>query len=279
MSADAVAAIDDIGQRVWASRYRAVAPDGREERDVRATWRRIARALAGVEPASGPAWQERFLALLEDFRFLPGGRIQAGCGLANASLFNCFVMAPPVGDASSLLSCIEELMRTMLAGGGVGCDFSSVAPAGQASNQPASIRSGPVPLLRLWDELCGIVSAGRVRHGAMLGSLRCDHPDIEAFIGAKSLPGVLPNFNLSVLVTDEFMGTLHRDAEWPLVFPLRGHAAADDRIVMRRWPGSSQVVPCRVYRVVPARLLGTRSLRVTTTTPNRACSSLTACSI
>lgn len=255
MSADAVSVFDDIGQRVWASRYRAVGPDGKEERDVHATWRRIAHAFAGVELAAGPAWEERFVALLEDFRFLPGGRIQAGSGLANASLFNCFVMASPADDAGSLSSCIEELMRTMLAGGGVGCDFSNVAPAGFDSDQPASIRSGPVPLLRLWDELCGIVSAGRVRHGAMLGSLRCDHPDIEAFVAAKSLPGALPRFNLSVLVTDEFMGALHRGGEWPLVFPLRGAAAADDRIVMRRWPGAPQAVPCRVYRAVPARQL------------------------
>ena len=255
MSTDAIIADTDVGHRVWASRYRATEREGEQERDIRATWRRVARALAAVEPVAGRPWEERFYSLLEDFRFLPGGRILAGSGLTDACLFNCFVMASPANDAGRLSSCIEELIRTMLAGGGVGCDFSNVAPAGLAPAQPAAIRSGPVPLLRLWDELCGVVSAGRSRHGAMLGSLRCDHPDIEAFVAAKSIPGALPHFNLSVLITDDFMGALHRDAEWPLVFPLEGAAAADDCVVMRRWPGSSEAVRCRVFRVISARRL------------------------
>ena len=102
MNAEAMVVADDIGQRVCASRYRAFEPGGKEERDVHATWRRLARALAGVEPAAGRAWEERFLSLLEDFRFLRGGRILAGAGLANACLFNCFVMASPTDDATRL---------------------------------------------------------------------------------------------------------------------------------------------------------------------------------
>ncbi|HSN01286.1 MAG TPA: adenosylcobalamin-dependent ribonucleoside-diphosphate reductase [Rudaea sp.] len=238
----------DIGRRIWASRYRHTGNGETAENDMRATWRRVARALAGVERSDMAQWEARFFELLEDLRFLPGGRILAGAGLQNApSLFNCFVMSRPTNEATQLVQCLSELTQTVLAGGGVGYDFSTVAPAGSGGD----LRGGVVPVLHLWNDLCGALGAGRVRGGAMLGSLRCDHPDIEAFVAAKREDRALDHFNLSVLVTDAFMKAVEADADWPLLFPLADSPSADF-IVDRAWPGSGGVVPCRIWRVIRA---------------------------
>ncbi|MGE5167661.1 MAG: ribonucleotide reductase N-terminal alpha domain-containing protein, partial [Deltaproteobacteria bacterium] len=137
-----------IGQRIWASRYRWNGDGGAAENDIRATWRRVARALAGVERSDIPKWEKCFFELLEDFRFVPGGRILAGAGLPRTpSLFNCFVMSRPPSDAAQLTQCLAELTQTVLAGGGVGYDFSAVAPAGSGGD----LRGGVVPMLQLWN--------------------------------------------------------------------------------------------------------------------------------
>ena len=123
-----------IGQRIWASRYRRTGNGDSMENDMPATWRRVARALAGVERSDIAQWETRFLELIEDFRFVPGGRVLAGAGLQHApSLFNCFVMSRPTSDAAQLTQCVSELTQTVLAGGGVGYDFSAVAPADASS--------------------------------------------------------------------------------------------------------------------------------------------------
>lgn len=246
-----------IGQRIWASRYRGTGDGGKAESDLSATWRRVAHAVAGVERSNVPKWEKCFFELLEDFRFVPGGRILAGAGLRHApSLFNCFVMSRPTNEAAQLTQSVAELTGTMLAGGGVGYDFSAVAPAGSGGD----LRGGVVPMLHLWNGLCATLSAGRVRGGAMLGSLRCDHPDIEAFVAAKRENGALGHFNLSVLVTDGFMRAVGADADWPLLFP-QTDALSDDFIIDRAWPGSGGVVPCRVWRVVRARELWHKIMR------------------
>ena len=135
-----------IGQRIWASRYRGTGNGGTIESDLPATWRRVAHALADVERSNVPKWEKCFFELLEDFRFVPGGRVLAGAGLRHApSLFNCFVMSRPTGEAAQLTQCLAELTQTVLAGGGVGYDFSAVAPAGSGGD----LRGGVVPMLHL----------------------------------------------------------------------------------------------------------------------------------
>lgn len=243
-----------LAQRIWASRYR----DG-SDGDVRGTWRRVAHALASVETADRDAWERRFHALLEDFRFLPGGRILAGAGAGTAlpvTLFNCFVSARPDGSLDNLLRCLEEAGRISLAGGGVGIDYSDVPPHPAALAAGCDLRGGAPTLLPLWNELCATLSSSRVRRGALMGTLRCDHPDVEAFIPAKRHPGDLSYFTLSLLASDAFLDAVDAGRDWPLVFPVSGSATGSDPAVMRSWPAFGGVPRrCRAWRSVPAREL------------------------
>lgn len=244
-----------LARGVWKSRYRWTGPGGAGERDIRATWRRVAGALAAVESRDRDAWTRRFTALLEDFRFLPGGRVLAGAGTTlPVTLFNCFVGARPDGSRVTLLHCMDEVARLTLAGGGVGTDFSDVPPAAAAVAAGCELRGGPLPLLALWNALCVALSAGRVRHGALMATLRCDHPDLEAFVAAKRHAGDLRSFTLSVLVGDAFLEALERGRDWPLVFP--GASGGDGRAPDRSWPGFGAAPrPCRTWRMPPASAL------------------------
>ena len=203
-----------LARRIWESRYRWDGAPGGGERDIHATWQRVAAALSSVEPRDREGWTMRFRALLEDFRFLPGGRVLAGAGTTlPVTLFNCFVGARPDGSRATLLDCLDELSRITLAGGGMGTDFSRVPPAAAATGAPGDLRGGPVPLLGLWDALCAALSAGRIRHGALMATLHGDHPDLAAFIAAKPKPGDLRRFTLSVLAGDAFLeAARHRQA-------------------------------------------------------------------
>jgi ribonucleoside-diphosphate reductase alpha chain len=144
----------------------------------------------------------------------------------------------------------------MQAGGGVGCDFSPLRPAGTSAVESGNVASGPVSFLHVWDKACETLVAGSSRRGAMMATLRCDHPDIEHFINAKRKPGALRHFNLSVLVTDAFMRAVEEDAPWPLMFPLTGRAVPPGaRISERVWSGSAMPQTCLVTRTIGARSL------------------------
>jgi len=254
-----------ISRHVWESRYRHVT-DGAAEPDVDATWMRVARALAEVEPLERGRWQERFHAALESFRFLPGGRILAGAGTGKrVTLFNCFVMGTIPDSMEGILDALKEGALTMQQGGGVGYDFSTLRPSGTQAHRAGNIASGPVSFMRIWDSTCATLLSTGARRGAMMGTLRCDHPDIEHFVDAKRDRRELRHFNVSVLVSDAFMQAVERDEGWPLVFPLDGLAEAESgdegATVERVWPGASQSVPCRVFRVVRARALWERIMR------------------
>ncbi|MFM1895572.1 MAG: hypothetical protein RLZZ385_646 [Pseudomonadota bacterium] len=252
----------DIARSLWLSRYRRNTADGRPEADIRASWSRVARAVAAAESDSVEAHGSRFLSILEDFRFLPGGRILAGAGTdLNVTLFNCFAMGVIEDSMDGIFSALREGALTMHAGGGIGYDFSSLRPKGMVAGSSGSIASGPVSFMRIWNTMCDTLLSTGARRGAMIASLRCDHPDIEDFITAKQDNRDLDHFNLSVQVTDDFMAAVQADLPWPLVFPLGSMEAQGEGTVLRQWPGCQSATPCRVVRSVSARQLWQRIMR------------------
>ncbi|MDQ0464420.1 ribonucleoside-diphosphate reductase alpha chain [Caulobacter ginsengisoli] len=209
-----------LAGEIWSSKYRfnpeGMAGDG----TVEDTWSRVAAALAEAETPDlrGPM-RERFAEALRDYRFLPAGRILAGAGTARTvTLFNCFVMGRIPDDLGGIFAQVREAALTLQQGGGVGMDFSSIRPAGARVRGVGADASGPLSFMDVWDSMCRTILSAGQRRGAMMGCLRIDHPDIEAFIDAKREGARLRNFNLSVLVPDAFMQALADDTDWPLVF-------------------------------------------------------------
>jgi len=208
-----------ISQQIWDMKYRLKTPEGAPvDRTIEDTWRRVARALA--EPETDPAlWAERFYEALSDFKFLPAGRVVAGAGTKRSvTLFNCFVMGTIPDDMSGIFTHLREAALTMQQGGGIGYDFSTLRPKGAQVKGVGADASGPLSFMDVWDAMCRTIMSAGYRRGAMMATLRCDHPDIEAFIEAKREPGRLRMFNLSVLVTDDFMQAVKEDAPWELKF-------------------------------------------------------------
>ena len=211
--------ISAISQQIWDMKYRLKKADGRPVDKILAdTWRRVARALAAPED-DAKAWEERFFEALEDFRFLPAGRIVSGAGSErNVTLFNCFVMGDVPDDMAGIFDNLKEASLTLQQGGGIGYDFSTLRPKGALVKGVGADASGPLSFMDVWDSMCRTIMSAGSRRGAMMAVMRCDHPDIEAFIEAKQQPGRLRMFNLSVLVTDAFMLAVKEDAAWQLVF-------------------------------------------------------------
>jgi ribonucleoside-diphosphate reductase alpha chain len=229
-----------IAEQIWDMKYRLKEADGAAlDSTVEDTWRRIARSLAEVE-AEPEFWEERFYAALEDFKYLPAGRITAGAGTARSvTLFNCFVMGTIPDSMGGIFEMLKEAALTMQQGGGIGYDFSTIRPKGADVKGVAADASGPLSFMDVWDAMCRTIMSAGSRRGAMMATMRCDHPDIEEFIGAKADAARLRMFNLSVLVTDAFMEAVKADGSWDLVFD------------------------GKVYRTVQARDLWNRIMRAT----------------
>jgi ribonucleoside-diphosphate reductase alpha chain len=208
-----------IAEQIWDMKYRFKDADG-APRDlaVEDTWRRIARDLAKTE--KNPAqWEEKFYEALEDFKYLPAGRITAGAGTARSvTLFNCFVMGTVPDSMGGIFDMLKEAALTMQQGGGIGYDFSTIRPKGADVKGVAADASGPLSFMDVWDAMCRTIMSAGSRRGAMMATMRCDHPDVEGFIAAKSDPARLRMFNMSVLITDPFMEAVKADADWDLVF-------------------------------------------------------------
>ncbi len=208
-----------IAEQIWDMKYRFKQADGTPiDQTVEDSWRRIARDLARVE--KDPAhWEEKFYAALEDFKYLPAGRITAGAGTARqVTLFNCFVMGTVPDSMGGIFDMLKEAALTMQQGGGIGYDFSTIRPRGADVKGVAADASGPLSFMDVWDAMCRTIMSAGSRRGAMMATMRCDHPDIEQFITAKSDPARLRMFNMSVLVTDPFMEAVKADGPWELVF-------------------------------------------------------------
>lgn len=279
---------DELSRYVWATKYRyrpldgdgdgdgdgdADGKAGDGERSIADTWDRVAAALAGVEATDARKWRSAFREILDDFRFLPAGRILAGAGTARkVTLFNCFVMGFIDDSVDDIFEHLKQGAVTMQWGGGIGVDFSTLRPRGTAAVAHGAIASGPVSFMRIWDAMCATMLSTGSRRGAMMGTLRCDHPDVDAFIDAKRERGALTNFNLSVQVTDELMAAVAADEPWALCFPFGDEPRAPDEAGAAaepdgapgfgskaiRWPGRDAAVECRVLRRVQARALWQR---------------------
>jgi len=212
--------VTPISRQIWEAKYRYTAPGGVAEQSVEETFARVARAAASAEAeAARKGWEQRFFDAMADFAFIPAGRILAGAGTGrDVTLFNCFVMGEIGDDMGSIFAQVREAALTLQQGGGIGHDFSTLRPKGAPVKGVGADASGPVSFMDVWDAMCKTIMSAGSRRGAMMGTLRCDHPDIEAFIEAKADPARLRNFNLSVLVTDAFMEAVKADARWPLKF-------------------------------------------------------------
>jgi ribonucleoside-diphosphate reductase alpha chain len=211
--------VSAISQQIWDMKYQFKTATGDPvDKTIEDSWRRVARSLARPEAQSG-AWETRFFNALENFAFMPAGRILAGAGTErNVTLFNCFVMGRIPDDMAGIFENLKEAALTLQQGGGIGYDFSTLRPKGAPVMGVGADASGPLTFMDVWDAMCRTVMSAGYRRGAMMATLRCDHPDIESFIEAKQEPGRLRMFNLSVLVTDAFMQAVRADAPWELSF-------------------------------------------------------------
>jgi ribonucleoside-diphosphate reductase alpha chain len=208
-----------ISDFVWREKYQYKAPDGTPiDLTPADTFQRVAGAIASCEQDRG-LWATRFFDAMKDFEFIPAGRILAGAGTGrDVTLNNCYVLGTIEDSLDGIMRAVSEAAMTLKQGGGIGMNFSTLRPRGALVKGVDSVSSGAVSFMELWHSMCGTIMSAGSRRGAMMGTLRCDHPDIEEFITAKQTAGRLTNFNVSVLVTDGFMETMKNDGDWDLSF-------------------------------------------------------------
>ncbi|MFA5951230.1 MAG: adenosylcobalamin-dependent ribonucleoside-diphosphate reductase [Hyphomicrobium sp.] len=228
-----------ISEEIWRSKYRFSPVDGRAgDQTIEDTFRRVARAAAEVERGGKRVrerWAGCFYDAIADFGFLPAGRILAGAGTGReVTLFNCFVLGRIGDDLAAIFDSVKEAALTMQQGGGIGHDFSTLRPKGALVRSIGADASGPVSFMDVWDGMCRSIMSAGARRGAMMGTLRVDHPDIEAFIDVKADPARLRNFNVSVLVTDAFMQAERAGKPWDLVFEGKVYRTVDARALWER---------------------------------------------
>jgi ribonucleoside-diphosphate reductase alpha chain len=247
-----VTATQPISHDVLREKYLKPGESGAED-----VYRRVARALASVEPEAERA---KFEALFLDNLHagaIGAGRIMSAAGTdIQATLINCFVQ--PVGDCiqgvddggyPGIYEALREAAETMRRGGGVGYDFSRIRPRGAEVKATASVASGPCSYINVFDQSCSTVESAGARRGAQMGVLRMDHPDVLDFITAKRTPGRWNNFNVSVGVPDSFMQALNEDQPWELVHRARPGAALMAQGAFQRADG------LWVYQTLAAREL------------------------
>ena len=208
-----------IARQIWQSKYRYKSKGRKIDRVISDTWLRVASALAKSEaPSKREMVTNTFFDAMRSYKLLPGGRILAGAGTKRSiTLCNTFVMREIPDSVEGIMDVAKQAALTMKMGGGIGFDFSTIRPRGGYVSGLDCPAAGPVAVMEICDAVCKMVVSGMGR-GAMMATLRCDHPDIEAFVHAKSAPAMLRNFNVSVLVTDKFMQAVERGETWDLTW-------------------------------------------------------------
>ena len=242
---------------IWAEKYRFT-PLGGESAELHPldTIQRVVDGVYACDP--GKAANARAFQAIASRRFIPGGRILADAGTPKHTTgMNCYVMDTLPDDLAGIFRVLGESALTMQQGGGIGVDFSSLRPKGAALVRTHSDASGPITFMDAWDAMCRTIMSAGHRRGAMMATLRCDHPDVRTFVHAKQEKGRLTNFNVSVLATDAFMAAIEADAPWQLGF---GKPRFDGRHVgVEERDGQAWYV----YERLPARQLWDEILRAT----------------
>jgi ribonucleoside-diphosphate reductase alpha chain len=259
---------------IWDKKYRLVSKSGQPvDQSMDDTYKRVARALADVEAEPvREHWYERFL-WAQRHGAIPAGRITSNAGAQEhkpaTSTINCTVSGTIRDSMDDILGKVHEAGLTLKAGCGIGYEFSTLRPRGAYVSGAGAYTSGPLSFMDIYDKMCFTVSSAGGRRGAQMGTFDIGHPDAMEFIRAKRENGRLRQFNLSLLITDEFMHAVRNDLEWKLAFPM-SRAEFDDvaakgkaggaEIVWREWPvqenyvvNDGGLVACRVYKAVPAR--------------------------
>ena len=266
-------ALQAASEDIWAQKYRLTSKDGTPIDDsVDATWQRVARALADVEPAKQREhWHERFLWALRNGA-IPAGRIISNAGAQDykpaTSTINCTVSGSITDSMDDILGKVHEAGLTLKAGCGIGYEFSTLRPRGSFVSGAGAHTSGPLSFMDIFDKMCFTVSSAGGRRGAQMGTFDVGHPDVREFIRSKREDGRLRQFNLSLLITDEFMQAVEVDGEWPLIFPVHAKEAAEldladaEHVLWREWPvhdgyivRDDGLVACKIYGRVKARHL------------------------
>jgi len=258
---------------IWDAKYRLIAKDGSKlDESIDDTYKRVAKALANVESESKREhYFNEFLWALRSGA-IPAGRIMSNAGALEhkpaTSTINCTVSGT-VGDSmDNILNKVHEAGLTLKAGCGIGYEFSTLRPKGAYVTGAGAYTSGPLSFMDIYDKMCFTVSSAGGRRGAQMGTFEIGHPDVMDFIRAKREDGRLRQFNLSLLVTDEFMQAVINDADWKLAFPVTQKEVQQDdldigdesQFVWREWPEAGNyvsnpegLVACKIYKTLPAR--------------------------
>ena len=258
---------------IWKGKYRLSAKDGEAiDASIDDTYRRVARALADVE--SEDLREECFEQFLWALRSgaIPAGRIISNAGAQQhkpaTSTINCTVSGTVADSMDNILNKVHEAGLTLKAGCGIGYEFSTLRPKGAYVTGAGAYTSGPLSFMDIYDKMCFTVSSAGGRRGAQMGTFDVGHPDVLEFIRAKREDGRLRQFNLSLLVTDEFMQAVSDDGDWQLAFPVTSREVEQDALdpddpaqfVWRVWPepgnyvsNAEGLVACKIYKTLPAR--------------------------
>jgi ribonucleoside-diphosphate reductase alpha chain len=270
--------LDDIpfqeaSRNIWDTKYRLKTKSGAPvDADIHGTYERVARALSSVEKVEiRDYWYERFLWALERGA-IPAGRIISNAGAElhkpATSTINCTVSGSVRDSMDDILDKVHEAGLTLKAGCGIGYEFSTLRPRGAYVSGAGAHTSGPLSFMDIYDRMCFTISSAGGRRGAQMGTFDVGHPDVMSFIRAKRENARLRQFNLSLLITDEFMRAVKKNGSWQLAFPVTQREVEEDnldlddpeQIVWRAWPiegdyvtNGEGLVAARVYRTVPAR--------------------------